>query len=96
MIDLDKYIDAFIHDEKKITPSPFLQSRIMASINTENATQRVSIWQSLAVAASIAAAIVSGFYIGNSYNYSSKGNNYMVINDSQIENLVILTNNAEE
>jgi len=95
MIDLDEYIDTFINEEKKITPSPFLQSRIMASINTENTPRRVALWQPLAVAASIAAVIVSGFYIGNSYNYLPPKGNYMVINDSQIENLVILTNNDE-
>jgi len=95
MIDLDKYIDTYINDEKKITPSPFLQSRIVARLNAEHTPRKVVLWQPLAVAASIAAVIVSGFFIGNSYNYSSKGNNYMVINDSQIENLVILTNNAE-
>ena len=95
MKDFDKYIDDFINEEKKNIPSPFLQSRIVARLNAEHTPRKVVLWQPLAVAASIAAVIVSGFYIGNSYNYLPPKNNYMVINDSQIENLVILTNNAE-
>ena len=95
-MDLDKYMDAFINEEKQISPSPLLQSRIRTSINTENAPQKVSIWQSIAVAASIAVVIVSGFCIGSSYHCLPPKDHYMVINDCQIENLLILTNNAEE
>lgn len=95
MTDYNKHIETFINDEKKITFSPSLQSRIIAQLNTDNAPRRISFWQPLAVAASIAAVVVSGFLIGSSYHFSPK-DNYVVINDSQIENFLILTDDADE
>lgn len=96
MIDLDKQIDKYIEEEKKIVPSPFLQSRIMANLHVENPLRRFSVWQPIAVAASIAVVVFSGFLIGSSYMQPSSGNDYMVVNDSQIENFLILTEDADQ
>lgn len=96
MTELDKYLDAYVNDEKKITASPFLYSRITANLNAGNTHKRITLWQSLAVAASIAAVVIFGFFIGNSYNdYSSKMNN-ILINDNIIEKFTILTNYVDE
>lgn len=95
-MDLDKHINDYINEEKKITPSPFLQNHIVANLNAERTPQIISLWHSVAVAASVVAVVVSGFLIGSSYNLASKGNDYMVINDSQIENFLILTDDAGE
>jgi len=95
MMDVNEYIDAFINEEKEITPSPLLQSRIVAKIHAEHTPRIASFWQSLAVAASLAAITIPGFLLGNSYQHLSKGDNYLVINDKQIENLLILINHVD-
>lgn len=94
-MDLDKQIDKYINDEKKIKPSPFLQNRIMANLEEKNSHRSISMWQPIAVAASIAAVVVSGWLIGSSYNTSTNNNN-LVVNDSQIENFLILTDDADQ
>lgn len=96
MIDLDKHIDKYINDEKKITPSPFLQSRIMTSLNADIPPHRFTLWQPIAVSASIAAMVVSGFLIGSSYTQPANENNYMVVNDSHIETFLILIEDADQ
>lgn len=95
-MDLDQHIENYINKEKQIAPSPFLQSRIMAHIKIERNPRKIPFGHPVAAAAGIVAVIVCGFLIGSSYNQPSKGRGCMVVNDSQIENFVILTDDAGE
>lgn len=94
-MELEKYIDEFINKEKQLTPSPFLQNRIVAGIQKEK-PGRISLWQLVAVAVSIVVVIISGLLIGTSYDQHQEENNYLVVNDSQIENFIMLTDDAGE
>lgn len=95
-MDINKIINEYIDKEKQAVPSHFLQNRIMTMIKEENTPRRVNLWQSVAVAASIAVAMASGLLIGSSYNTSSKDYSNLVVNDNQIENFVMLTDNANQ
>lgn len=95
-MDFEKHIETYINKEKAITPSSFLFSRIKADLTTEKKTKRISLRQAFAAAASIAIVIASGVLMGSSYNKSSEQIDYTVVNDSQIENFIMLTDDGDE
>lgn len=95
-MDIDKIINECIDKEKQAVPSHFLQKRIMTKIEEENTPRCIILWQSVTVAASIAVAVVSGLLIGSSYNTSSEDYSNLVVNDNQIENFVMLIDNANQ
>lgn len=95
-MDIDKIINEYIDKEKQAAPSPFLQNRIMTKIEEDNTPRHINLWQSVAVVASIAVAVASGILIGSSYNTSSQNGVSLVVNDNQIENFIMLTDNANE
>lgn len=81
-----KYIDEYIERQKELKPSPFLETRIKARLeNSHIRKPSVSLWQSAAVAASVALVVMLGIAIGNSIQPVS----YLPVNDNQIENLSI-------
>jgi len=83
------HIDEFIRREKETVPNPYLSSRVMAKIEglEKVARRRTPYWQTLALAASIAAVTSLGVTIGNSYVESGAPERTLNINDRQIENL---------
>jgi len=83
---VDDLINEIINKEKQITPNPFLSTRIMNRIETP-VMQKVKLWQSFAVAASILLVIFTGIKTGGIYQ--NKFENYAAINinDSEIENI---------
>lgn len=89
-------IDEYINREKEVSFSPSLQSRIMGQIEKEKVSQKLTLWQTIAVAASVIFVVISGTLIGNSYNPSSQDSQKITINDSQIENFLILTEDERE
>lgn len=82
-------IDKVIEREKQMESSPFLSTRIMSKIATENTplNKKIYFFRSLVVAASIALVIITGVSIGKIYDENKIGNITLNINDSQIENL---------
>lgn len=91
----DHYIDELINKEKQTEHNPFLATRIMSRI--ENPTQKpVKRWQTIAVAASIVFAIVSGIELGNSYNSNSDQMDGLYVNDSRIENFSLYNTDSYE
>ncbi len=94
-MEIDKLINEYIDKEKAAKPSPFLQDKIMSKIEAENKPQRISLWQWSGVVASIAIVVASGLMIGGSYS-TSNDDTKLTINDSHIENFVILTEYENE
>ena len=91
----DHYIDELINKEKQTEHNPFLATRIMSRI--ENPMQKpVKRWQTIAVAASIVFAIVSGIGLGNSYTSTTDNISGLFVNDSQIENLSLYNTESYE
>lgn len=95
------FIEEFITKEKNISPSKNLENKIIDKINNLNTINKyelnkISLWQSIIVAASIVIVVMAGVVIGN--NYSPKQSEYtgIIINDSQIEQFTIYTNNENE
>jgi hypothetical protein len=88
-----QYIDELINKEKQTVSNPYMATRIMARI--ENPMHKpVNRWQTVAVAASIVFAIVSGVTLGNSY--ISDNNSGLYVNDSQIENFALYNTDNNE
>lgn len=85
----EQYIDDLIRREKQTEPSPFLSTHVMAAIEKSNKPEfkKAPVWQTIAVAAGIAAVAFLGVTIGNSYVDNASPKMVMNINDSQIENL---------
>lgn len=89
----DEYINDLINREKQTEPNPFLSSLIMSRIETP-VTKKLSVWQSIAVAASISAVIFLGAQLGRlSTGDKSTALN---INDSEIENFIYYNDEAHE
>lgn len=82
-------IDEMIEKEKQMESNPFLSTRIMSKIATENTplNKRVYFFRLLVVVASIALVMRIGVSIGKIYDENKIGNITLNINDSQIENL---------
>lgn len=85
----EQYIDNLIRREKQTEPNPFLSTRVIAEIEKSQKPKanQVPVWQSVAIAASIAAVAFLGITIGNSYVDNASPQMVLNINDSQIENL---------
>lgn len=83
------FIDEIIEKEKQIESNPFLSTRIMSKIATENTplNKRVYFFRLLVVVASIALVMRIGVSIGKIYDENKIGNITLNINDYQIENL---------
>ena len=82
----EKHIDDFIATQKQTGLNPFLTEKIMAKVASKE-TKIVPLWQTMAVAASIALAIVAGVSLGNVYDNSNTNYVYLEIDDTSIENL---------
>lgn len=82
-------IDEMIEKEKQMESNPFLSTRIMSKIATENTplNKRVYFFRLLVVVASIALVMRIGVSIGKIYDENKIGNITLNINDYQIENL---------
>lgn len=81
-------IDELIRREKETEPNPFLVTRVMAKIEgAKKMRSSAPLWQSLTLAASIAAVAFLGVSIGNSYVENGTAGVALNINDRQIENL---------
>ncbi|MDD2327925.1 MAG: hypothetical protein PHZ13_06360 [bacterium] len=82
-------IDELIKREKATEPNPFLASRVMAEIErrSEKKTREIALWQTVALAGSIAAMAFLGISIGSSYNERTTSGMSLNINDGEIENL---------
>ncbi len=89
------YIDQYIEKEKQIRPNPFLSTRIMAGIQAPE-PKKASLLQSLAVAAGLALAVVSGLAVGTLYSEQVQNYAALNINDSSIENLNLYYNQSNE
>jgi len=81
-------IDELIRREKETEPNPFLATRVMARIeDAKKRRRRAPLWQTITLAASIAAVAFLGVSIGNSYVENGTAEVPLNINDRQIENL---------
>jgi type VI protein secretion system component VasF len=93
--DMNNHIDNYIHREKKTEPNPFLSSLIMSKIQAP-LTKRMTVWHSIAVAASISIVIFLGFRLGGMTDISSNDYSALNINDSEIENFIYFNNETYE
>ncbi len=84
-----QHINELIRREKETVPNPHLSTRVMAEIEGLEKVERrrAPVWQTLALAASIAAVTFLGVSLGNSYVESGTPERTLNINDRQIENL---------
>jgi|SRR5690554_1273156 type VI protein secretion system component VasF len=81
-------IDELIRREKETEPNPFLVTHVMAKIEGAKKMRRSTpLWQSLTLAAGMAAVVFLGISIGNSYVENGTTAVALNINDRQIENL---------
>jgi len=81
-------IDELIRREKETEPNPFLVTRVMAQIEgVKKRRHKAPLWQTVTLAASIAAVVFLGVSIGNSYVENVTPAIALNINDRQIENL---------
>ncbi|MBK5195939.1 MAG: hypothetical protein JJE08_07935 [Proteiniphilum sp.] len=81
-------IDELIRREKETEPNPFLVTRVMAKIEgAKKMRSRAPLWQTITLAAGIAAVAFLGVSIGNSYVENGTAEVALNINDRQIENL---------
>ena len=84
----EDHIDELIRREKETEPNPFLVTRVMAEIEgAKKMRSSAPLWQSLTLAAGIAAVAFLGVSIGNSYVENGTVDVALNINDRQIENL---------
>jgi hypothetical protein len=91
----DNYIDDLINREKQTEQNPYLPTRIMSRI--ENPIQKpANRWQTIAIAASIATAIITGVGLGNSYTSNSENISGLYVNDSHIENFSLYNTENNE
>lgn len=89
----DKYINDYIQREKEIKSNPFLSTQIMSKIEAP-LDKKVTVWYSIAVAASISVVIFLGTQIGQLS--SSESSTALNINDSEIENFMYYNNETHE
>lgn len=87
-----KRLDEYIERVNSVEPSPCLSSQIMALLEGNRQKKMAALWQSLAVAASVAMIVVLGITIGSGI----KQDRYLSINDNQIENFSILTSDDNQ
>ena len=81
-------IDELIRREKETEPNPYLAARVMAEIEgAKKMRSSAPLWQTITLAASIAAVAFLGISIGNSYVENGAAAVALNINDRQIENL---------
>ena len=85
----DNYINDYIQREKATKPTPFLSTRVMSQIDAPVA-KRITVWQSVAVAASISVMIFLGTQLGQLSTHD--GATALNINDSEIENFIYYNN----
>jgi hypothetical protein len=85
----EQHIDEFIRREKETIPNPYLSTRVMAKIEGLEKVERKknTLWQTLALAAGMAAVAFLGVSIGSSDVKSGTKERILNINDRQIENL---------
>ena len=84
----EDHIDELIRREKETVPNPYLSTRVMAKIEgVKQKRSKAPIWQTLALAAGFAAAILLGVSLGNSYVDNGTPEIVLNINDAQMENL---------
>ncbi|MDD3779257.1 MAG: hypothetical protein PHX26_04270 [Proteiniphilum sp.] len=85
----EHHIDEYIRREKETVPNPYLSTRVMVKIEGFEKVERrkAPLWQTLALAGSIATIAFLGISIGNSYVESATPEILLNINDRQIENL---------
>ena len=85
---IEHLIDELIRQEKETVPNPFLATRVMAQIEgARKRRSKVTIWQTVTLAASITAVAFLGVSIGNSNVTKETAEVALNINDRQIENL---------
>lgn len=90
-------IDELIRREKETEPNPFLVTRVMAEIEGTGKMRRSApLWQTVTLAASIAAVAFLGVSIGNRYVENGTADVGLNINDRQIENLGYYTFGDDE
>jgi hypothetical protein len=94
-MNIDDYIDNLIDREKQLLPTPFLATKIRTRVESA-ATQKVSTWQVLAVAASLAFVILVGVGIGDMYTSQNDIYANLNINDSQMENFTLFNSQENE
>ena len=84
-------LDQYIQKELEIKPSPYLSSKVMEKI--DNQSRRVSIAFNFAMAAVVAAVLVTGIFLGSNYTTrNDKGEQLALnINDTHLENLHLYT-----
>lgn len=82
----DKHIDDFVATQKQILPNPYLTEKVLDRLVSKE-LKKMPVWQSFAVAASIALAVVAGVGVGNVYDNPNDNYVYLDINDSNIENI---------
>ena len=92
---INDHINNFINREKQISPNPFLSTVIMSRIETP-LTMRMTVWRSIAVAASISIVIFLGIQLGGLTNSSTNDYTALNINDSEIENFIYFNNENYE
>lgn len=85
----EQHIDEFIRREKETIPNPYLSTRVIAKIEGLEKVERKknTLWQTLALAAGMAAVAFLGVSIGSSDVKSGTKERILNINDRQIENL---------
>lgn len=89
----DDYINDLINREKQTEPNPFLSTLIMSRIETPVA-KRMTVWQSIAVAASISTVIFLGTQLGRLS--TGEKSTALNINDSEIENFIYYNDETHE
>ena len=87
----DNILDRYIQKELEVKPSPYLSSKVMERIG--NRSRRVSIAFNFAMAAVVAAVLVTGIFLGSNYTTrNDKGEQLALnINDTHLENLHLYT-----
>ena len=92
---IEKHIDEFIAAEKLIRTNSALTDNILDEL-ANNQIKKNSTWQTLAIAASIVLAIMTGVGAGSVYNKPYKNYVSLDINDNDIENINMYKNIGNE
>ena len=89
----EKTITDFIDSKLKIEPNPYLTTQIMAKLESmeRNEPYKLSSLQKAVVAISITIVVMLGISLGTLYNKETTDSFALNINDSQIENLHIFS-----
>lgn len=88
--DIDALIDSFINEEQNISPNPFLITRVMGLVNagTKEEKKFFPVWQGMAMALSLFAAVAVGVKAGSLYRPSAlrqDQTSVMFMNDEKME-----------